>query len=242
MSITSKNCYYCGAAPTRVVGEKQFNGGYTCNGADRINNDVGYELDNCVPCCPDCNKLKHTRTEEELLNQIEKIYTNFITKDIERRSVFLGRWQPFHISHEALIRTKLDKGNPCLVLVRATPIDENNPYTLYETLKMIRAAFIGEDVKVLPISDVSGIFYGRKVGYVVEEIDMPDSVKRISATKIRECLNNNDDAWRDFVNPNVAKVLEEIHSSGKKTDEPKESEDCKGDGSCKKSEASEKKT
>jgi nicotinamide mononucleotide adenylyltransferase len=234
MEIISKDCHYCGKKPTfnQLKGD---NGGFHKNGVDRVDNKEGYELDNCVTCCTTCNKMKRVLGEKEFLQKIEQIYTHQITQDTDRRSIFLGRWQPFHTSHEALIRTRLDEGHPCLVLVRATPLDENNPYTLHETLQMIRAAFVGENVKVLPISDVSGIYYGRKVGYLVEEIDMPDSVKRISATKIRECLNNDDDTWRDFVNPKVAKVLEGVHAK----DQAKSS--CKGDGSCKKSEAPEKK-
>ena len=161
------NCHYCGGKPTLPQQSLV------------VARSIGW-------FCSTCNKMKLALGKEEFLTKIEQIYTHQITQDEDKRSVFVGRFQPFHISHEALIRTRLDEGHPCLVLVRATHIDDGNPYTLHETLQMIRAAFIGENVKVLPISNISGIYYGRKVGYLVEEIDMPDSVKRISATKIRE--------------------------------------------------------
>jgi hypothetical protein len=44
------------------------------NGIDRLDNTKGYTIDNCVPCCPDCNEAKSNMTEEAFLKHIEKIY------------------------------------------------------------------------------------------------------------------------------------------------------------------------
>ena len=67
-------------------------------------------------------------------------------------ALYLGRWQPLTLAHEWLLRQKLDKGIPCLVLVRDIPPDEKNPFTTQETIDMIRAAFKGEDVIVESVS------------------------------------------------------------------------------------------
>lgn len=57
----AKDCYYCGQH-------------YVALGIDRVNNDLGYILSNCVPCCKTCNWMKRTQTKEEFLNQIKLIY------------------------------------------------------------------------------------------------------------------------------------------------------------------------
>ena len=35
---------------------------------------IGYNKDNCVPCCSSCNYMKHTSNHIEFLNRIDKIY------------------------------------------------------------------------------------------------------------------------------------------------------------------------
>ena len=62
-SLTQQACFYCGNAPTYVKHAKR--GNYIYNGVDRRNNDIGYTMENCVPCCKKCNYAKHTLTTEE---------------------------------------------------------------------------------------------------------------------------------------------------------------------------------
>jgi len=47
--IRRMNCYMCG----KKSGENHI------NGIDRIDNGYGYNLDNCLPCCADCNYIKN---------------------------------------------------------------------------------------------------------------------------------------------------------------------------------------
>jgi hypothetical protein len=58
--IIDSSCYYCGDINS--------------NGIDRINNDIGYTIENSVPCCYICNQMKHKFTKEVFLNQISLIY------------------------------------------------------------------------------------------------------------------------------------------------------------------------
>jgi hypothetical protein len=76
-TLTSQNCYYCGAEPANVC---QAAGGstYTRNGIDRANNDLGYVLENCVSCCADCNYFKRARNKEAFLEKIARIYKHRI--------------------------------------------------------------------------------------------------------------------------------------------------------------------
>lgn len=72
--LVSRECFYCGAPPTefrRVSGTMVS----VClaNGIDRVDNAIGYVLDNVVPCCFDCNHAKATLTQEQFLALARKI-------------------------------------------------------------------------------------------------------------------------------------------------------------------------
>lgn len=57
--LTSQQCFYCGEAPS-VQSDKSIssNGKYPYNGIDRFDNKLGYEIENCVSCCKNCNRIK----------------------------------------------------------------------------------------------------------------------------------------------------------------------------------------
>lgn len=65
--LTSTNCHYCDKKPSQMVKGKTSNGPYIHNGIDRKDNNIGYLIDNCVPCCKTCNFAKHTQTLDEFL-------------------------------------------------------------------------------------------------------------------------------------------------------------------------------
>ena len=54
--LTSSDCFYCGIPPNKT--SKTTLSFYKYNGVDRKNNNIGYVLDNCLPCCTLCNKAK----------------------------------------------------------------------------------------------------------------------------------------------------------------------------------------
>jgi len=62
--IICQPCHYCGnksPIENRLIG------------ADRIDNLKGYESDNVVPCCWDCNQMKGSKTSDEFLSILRKI-------------------------------------------------------------------------------------------------------------------------------------------------------------------------
>lgn len=64
------NCEYCGRAPMGGT-----NSGFVKrNGIDRVNNDLGYIIENCVPCCKDCNRAKRCMTLTEFDEWITLCY------------------------------------------------------------------------------------------------------------------------------------------------------------------------
>lgn len=70
-NITQQNCHYCGCEPKQI--SKSKNGNYIYNGIDRVNNSRGYELDNVVPCCAKCNRIKTNMNLIDLQSHLEKM-------------------------------------------------------------------------------------------------------------------------------------------------------------------------
>jgi len=103
-------------------------------------------------------------------------------------SLFVGRWQPFHSGHQALIETVLKQGKPVVIAIRDTPLSQKNPYTVTERWTMIQKALhaYGELVKIVVIPDIDEICYGREVGYDVRNIELDPQTEAISGTKTRK--------------------------------------------------------
>lgn len=82
IKITQKNCTYCGTIPSNNWKRM----GYMYNGVDRIDNTEGYTLDNCIPCCTMCNKMKMDHNLFDFLSKVSKIYerTEHILKHIHQ--------------------------------------------------------------------------------------------------------------------------------------------------------------
>lgn len=72
-SLTKLNCNYCGLAPQMINKRKNSLGHYVYNGVDRINSELGYSVENCVPCCKKCNWAKSNDTFEEFSSWINRI-------------------------------------------------------------------------------------------------------------------------------------------------------------------------
>lgn len=76
--ITKKNCFYCGIEPMQRAGDKNANGKYVYNGIDRVDNSIGYTLENCVPCCGKCNQAKMDMSLGEFYKWVSMVYITTI--------------------------------------------------------------------------------------------------------------------------------------------------------------------
>lgn len=83
--ITGKQCFYCGKPPSSVFTSKGFFGEYIYNGVDRFYNALGYTLDNCVPCCCDCNFAKGTMDGPEYLALCRRVSNHWHNREMETR-------------------------------------------------------------------------------------------------------------------------------------------------------------
>jgi len=66
--ITAENCYICGKQNTEIHK----------NGIDRFNNAIGYIVENCKPCCTECNFMKGIYGYDIFIEKILLIYNKHI--------------------------------------------------------------------------------------------------------------------------------------------------------------------
>lgn len=72
--LVQQRCFYCDAEPSRTVQHDWGHGHAVVHGIDRADNDVGYTLDNSVPCCMKCNSKKNAVTRE----MVRRLYLKLI--------------------------------------------------------------------------------------------------------------------------------------------------------------------
>ena len=105
-------------------------------------------------------------------------------------AMFIGRWQPLHLGHQALFQEALDKGKNLLICIREGEVNEKNPFTPEEVKKTIEDTYVllvnSGIVKVMVIPDICSVEFGRGVGYDIIEHIPPTEIGDVSATKIRE--------------------------------------------------------
>lgn len=76
VSFLYNNCYYCDSAPMNGMKKQKITGEeiHYFNGIDRVNNELGYALDNCVTCCKLCNHAKNNLTKEDFIALAKRIF------------------------------------------------------------------------------------------------------------------------------------------------------------------------
>ena len=114
----------------------------------------------------------------------------------------LGRWQPWHDGHQALLQGRVAKKGQVAIQVRdvqgASGGDgqDDNPFDWDEVCKNIEAGLSkdgfkrGQEYEIMLVPNIVNITYGRGVGYSFEEEVFDSSVTDISATKIRQKLRD----------------------------------------------------
>ena len=113
----------------------------------------------------------------------------------KKYSLFIGRWQPWHAGHQWLIDQRLNEGKNVCIAIRDVETDENQPWQAEEIKGLLIDRFSQEiqsgKIKVIIIPYIESVNYGRVVGYEIIEHVPPDTVKEISATKIREQMRQD---------------------------------------------------
>lgn len=125
---------------------------------------------------------------------------DIIIEEIKRKDVhfgwnkstglMIGRFQPFHDGHLKLFETILEKEGQVLIAVRDTyNTDEKNPFNYVEVVegihKKLENKYRGK-YYIMSVPNITGVYYGRDVGYKVEKINLDAQTEAISATQIRK--------------------------------------------------------
>lgn len=124
--------------------------------------------------------------------------------------VFVGRWVPFHNGHAYIVKKAMadNLGCPVIIMVRNTVGEEISPQARLRIIQeWMRMENIPGYAWIIP--DIKGIFYGRGVGYKVQAIDVPEEIKGISATAIRQSIKDKDSQWTKFVPESIVKFVKE---------------------------------
>jgi len=80
VSIARGNCYYCGAPPKEKALKSKKLTGLFVGGVDRVDSNKGYTVQNCVPCCVDCNVAKGSLSQDEFASLVSKQYNYFVRR------------------------------------------------------------------------------------------------------------------------------------------------------------------
>lgn len=73
--LMSQDCYYCGQPPSLVTrSQGRYEGGEFVHGSlDRVDNNLGYTLENTVACCVICNHAKKDMSVDEFMAWIARL-------------------------------------------------------------------------------------------------------------------------------------------------------------------------
>lgn len=81
-TLVNKNCHYCNLEPSQKHKKRETYGILFYNGIDRIDSNLGYFEENCVPCCKTCNYAKRQMTTLEFKDWINRVFKYFILENI----------------------------------------------------------------------------------------------------------------------------------------------------------------
>jgi len=101
-------------------------------------------------------------------------------------TLMLGRYQPWHEGHAALLEQAHERTDQVLVGIRNTHgTSEKDPLTYEQVVERIPDA--PSELK-LRLPNITNVVYGRDVGYKIERIDLSPELQAISATQRRREL------------------------------------------------------
>jgi cytidyltransferase-like protein len=120
--------------------------------------------------------------------EVELVISTFNLYDWRKpTTLLLGRYQPWHEGHQALLEKAYERTEQVVVGVRDTQgTSEKDPLSFEVVAERIRAATRSSFVVKFP--NITNIVYGRDVGYKIEQIDLGAEVHAISATQKRKEL------------------------------------------------------
>lgn len=89
--IVTSNCSYCGQPPSNVrKASVLYAEDFKYSGIDRVDSEIGYVEDNCIPCCWPCNRMKGNMSQMEFLGHLFSVL-KYIGNDLEENREFIDK-------------------------------------------------------------------------------------------------------------------------------------------------------
>lgn len=148
------------------------------------------------PACPDFEITEFGDVDKQTDDIIAHINSGPEFTSNRPTGLMIGRFQPFHDGHKKLFETILEKEGQVLIAVRDTHgLDEKNPFSFNKVARGINAALreYQNKYQIIQIPNITGVYYGRDVGYKVEQIHLGAEIESISATSIRKKMVEQSD-------------------------------------------------
>lgn len=171
--ITNNPCYMCGKE----------NSNNHKNGIDRFDNDIGYLLDNCRPCCGECNYMKREYSYVNVFNKFRLIYEknkNEVDKETENIVISI---EEIEESNQPETNKSIVKGN------KKTPeqIKENAKVRKQKQREQLKERYGDEEYKKIRAKEIADQRKKRDENMIVKRT--PEQIKetnRIRKQKQRE--------------------------------------------------------
>ena len=128
-------------------------------------------------------------TPEEWLDKVMDVLQPEMWNNKAPTALLIGRYQPFHKGHKTLVAEAIRRTGQCCIALRDVGgNDDSNPYDFEQVKREIHAACpeFGNKIKVVELPNIMDVFYGRGVGYNIEQLELSKEIQEISATKIRK--------------------------------------------------------
>jgi len=151
-------------------------------------------------------------------------------------SLVVGRFQPLHDGHKALIQRLIDEGKHVAVGLMDMARDEKNPLSVIDRMAMLHKEF-GDKIHIVVLPPIGEVCFGRTPGYKIRRVFHGPDTEAISAGAIRGdgdefesvydpqfivAFNRVADKvhetscrqgfWQDGDNRNKGEILAELHS------------------------------
>ena len=128
-------------------------------------------------------------TPQEWLDAVMTSLNSQMWNNQAPTALLIGRYQPFHVGHKTLVAESIKRTGQCCIALRDVGgIDDSNPYNFERVKEEIHAACpeFGNKIKVIELPNITDVFYGRGVGYNIEQLELSKELQEVSATKIRK--------------------------------------------------------
>lgn len=120
-----------------------------------------------------------------------EFWASVIASDIQpvfnpmlKTALLVGRWQPFHDGHKALVEEALKEHGQVCIGVR----DHDRRWSFNQVKQLIDVRlreYAGRYI-VVPLPNITAVCYGRDVGYAIKQIHLPPPIEKISGTEERQ--------------------------------------------------------